>query len=103
MKDLVKQFPIMHGEGKLRSIPWAMIAPHEKQALRNHDQTIQRLAERSGLSPCEALCVMAGQSWPQSWFGGVPKDLHGWTAAVLATWAAQFNETRDIIERLERE
>ena len=44
------------------SIPWAMIAPHERQALRNHDQTLKRLAERGGLSPREAVCVLEGRS-----------------------------------------
>lgn len=41
-----------------RSIPWAMIAPHEAQAQHNHSQTLQRLAERGGLSPNEAVCVL---------------------------------------------
>jgi hypothetical protein len=30
-------------------IPWEMIAPHEAQALLNHDQTLHCLAERCGL------------------------------------------------------
>lgn len=51
-------FPIMGGP----SIPWAMIAPHEAQARKNHDQTLERLAQRGGLSPAEALCVMDGTS-----------------------------------------
>lgn len=39
-------------------IPWALLAPHEKQAQANHSQTLTRLAERGGLSPCEALAVL---------------------------------------------
>lgn len=39
-------------------IPWAMIAPHERQALRNHDQSLERLAERGGLDCIEALAVL---------------------------------------------
>lgn len=46
-----------------RSIPWPMIAPHEAQALRNHGQTLQRLAERGGLSPGEACDVLLGHRW----------------------------------------
>lgn len=49
-------FPIMGGP----SIPWAMIAPYERQALRNHNQTLERLAERGGLSPMEAMAVFDG-------------------------------------------
>lgn len=46
------------------SIPWAVIAPCEAQALRNHDgQTLERLAERRGLSPCEAVAVLEGRPW----------------------------------------
>ena len=60
-----KLFPIM---GKLTgthlpSIPWAAIAPSELQARRNHDQTLDRLAERGGLSPSEAIAVLEGRHW----------------------------------------
>lgn len=41
-----------------RSIPWDLIAPHEEQAQINHSQSLQRLAERGGLSPLEMYCVM---------------------------------------------
>ncbi|MDQ0472773.1 hypothetical protein [Labrys wisconsinensis] len=44
-------------------IPWSMIAPHERQALRNHSQSLSRLAERGGLSACEALAVLADREW----------------------------------------
>lgn len=46
-----------------RGIPWVMIAPHEKQAERNHDQTLVRLAERGGLSACEAVAVLEDRRW----------------------------------------
>jgi hypothetical protein len=39
-------------------IPWDMIAPHEKWAMYNHDQTLERLAERGGLGPREILAVL---------------------------------------------
>ena len=45
--------------GWLTSISWELIAPHESQALQNHGrQTLQRLAERGGLSPIEMYCVL---------------------------------------------
>ena len=56
----VTRFPIQQGA----SIPWAMIAPHEMQAIQNHGgQTLARLAERGGLSPCEALAVLDDRAW----------------------------------------
>jgi hypothetical protein len=40
-----------------------MIAPHEEQAQRNHSQTLKRLAERMGLSACEAIAVLEDRRW----------------------------------------
>lgn len=48
---------------QLRSIPWRMIEPQAPQAQDNHDQTLERLAERGGLSACEALAVLDGREW----------------------------------------
>lgn len=45
----------------ITSIPWDMIAPHEKQALVNHDQTLERLAQRGGLEAVEAMKVLRGE------------------------------------------
>lgn len=41
-----------------RSVPWAMLAPHEEQAHLNHDQTLERLAQRGGLGPEEMVAVL---------------------------------------------
>lgn len=43
-----------------RSIPWDRIAPHEAQAKHNHDQTLERLAQRGGLGPGEIRCAVEG-------------------------------------------
>lgn len=40
------------------ALPWPMMMPHEKQAQRNHSQSLARLAERGGLSACEACAVL---------------------------------------------
>lgn len=50
-------FPILE-DGCRAKLPWAAFAPHEEQALRNHDQTLQMLARRGGLSWCEACAVL---------------------------------------------
>jgi hypothetical protein len=39
-------------------IPWSVIAGHEQQARKNHYQTLERLAERGGLSPAEAVAII---------------------------------------------
>lgn len=64
-----REFPILRDRrasstGR-RSVPWAWVAPHETQARRNHGgQTLERLAERGGLSPVELYCVV--HAWPLS-------------------------------------
>lgn len=35
----------------------------ERQAQCNHGQTLDRLAERGGLSPCEALAIAERREW----------------------------------------
>lgn len=57
-----RQFPIM-GSKSIRSIPWAMIAPHEERALRNHSQSLEVLARRGGLSAYEANLVLDDEKW----------------------------------------
>lgn len=44
-------------------IPGSIIASHEKQAQKNHYQTLKRLAERGGLSPSEAVAVIEDREW----------------------------------------
>lgn len=58
-KPTLRMFPIMSGP----AIPWAVIAPCEKQADRNHGQTLERLAERGGLCPSEAVAVLDSRKW----------------------------------------
>jgi hypothetical protein len=37
------------------SLPWAMVEEHAAQCVKNHDQSVARLAERGGLDPWEAV------------------------------------------------
>lgn len=53
-------FPVM---GKrvaewMMPIPWSVVAPHEEWAQRNHSQSLERLAERGGLTPHELVCLI---------------------------------------------
>ncbi len=43
-----------------REVPWAFAESFRKQAERNHDQTLERLAERGGLSPQEIWIAAHG-------------------------------------------
>jgi hypothetical protein len=47
----------------MSEIPFAMIEPHEAQAQRNHYQSLNRLAERDGLSASEALAILEDRPW----------------------------------------
>lgn len=54
-----REFPIMGW----RTIPWSLIAPYELAARKNHHQSLERLAERGGLDPAEAVAVFEGRPW----------------------------------------
>lgn len=60
-RDTGKRFPILlqsnddHGP---RSIPWRLIEPHREQVYKNHNQTLEELAQRGGLSWCELVAVL---------------------------------------------
>lgn len=58
----VRKFPIM-ARDRSQDIPWSMIEPHEDQAQKNHYQTLERLAQRGGLAPCEAVAILEDRPW----------------------------------------
>jgi hypothetical protein len=61
-------------------IPWAVIEPHEVQAKSNHSQSLICLAERGGLSACEALAILEDRPWRRMPHGAANAKL----AALLA-------------------
>ena len=73
-----RQFPIMEGGARrakddLTSIPWDMIAHHDATARQNHGgQTLERLAQRGGLCPLEAVAVMEDADYRKRW----PQMMH---------------------------
>lgn len=66
-----KTFPIQDGP----SIPWAIIAPWESQAQRNHGQSLQQLADRGGLGVLEVIDVLTGQRYGTTNPGGENEKL----------------------------
>lgn len=87
-----REFPILHKV--LKSIPWGLIAPHEKQARLNHSQTLERLAERWGLSPLEAVRVLNDQPFRGQLFS-MPKDRKSYDEAE----SAAVKELEFLVER----
>lgn len=71
MTEEEKRFPILMTSRYLETDPivrdkWKglprdvkLSALNEKQAMKNHSQTLTRLAERGGLSPLEMMCNVA--------------------------------------------
>ena len=55
-----ESMPIMSSK-YLENMPMAMLS--EKQAMKNHGQTLERLAERGGICPSEAISIMDGLHW----------------------------------------
>lgn len=60
-----------------RSVSWDLVKDHGEQALSNHSQTLERLAERGGLSPKELWCVVHSKRF---------YDSHEITEALAIEW-----------------
>lgn len=101
-------FPIMPAShGRLRdagvctvviALPWALIAPHEAQASRNHGgQSLERLAERGGLGACEAVAVLEDRPWR----GMASAAANSTLAGMVARWRAGQAEKLDGIRHAE--
>lgn len=63
VKEQVEELRANFVASMVIGLPWPMMATHERQAKINHDQTIQRLAERGGLSACEACAVLEDREY----------------------------------------
>lgn len=56
-----KKFPILGAPGA--TIDWQLVHDHGRQAKANHYQTVERLAERGGLSWCELHAILHNRPW----------------------------------------
>jgi hypothetical protein len=72
-------------------LPWSLIAPHERQAMVNHGQTLERLAERGGLGFTEAEAVIRGMSWRDLPLNEAASEL--WLRERIAAHAAGVPST----------
>lgn len=59
----MRRFPVIREKitNVPRSVPWKFVERFRRQAEENHDQTLERLAERGGLSPEEMWYAAHGQ------------------------------------------
>jgi pyrroloquinoline quinone (PQQ) biosynthesis protein C len=57
-----RMFPILSNcrTPRLQEVPWSFVERGRKQAENNHYQTLERLAERGGLSPAELAAALLG-------------------------------------------
>lgn len=67
MKMRERRFPILETspapQGAKQDVPWGLVEPHREQAQLNHYQSLERLAERGGLSWCELIAVLEDRPW----------------------------------------
>lgn len=93
-------FPVMTGKDYGREegacVPLALVLPHERQADRNHGQTLHRLAERGGLSACELAAVLEDREWR-----AMPEH-EGWAAIFRAAVKAMPTEELRTLDTAER-
>lgn len=60
-----RRFPVLGEKSRafFKDVPFDILAPHERQALANHDQTLKRLAERGGLDLTEMVAILEDRRW----------------------------------------
>lgn len=61
--EILKDFPILNSKIEPKTIPAMHVYLHADQCERNHRQSVNRLAERSGLSWCELFAVLHNMPW----------------------------------------
>ncbi|MBX9754553.1 MAG: hypothetical protein K2X80_07335 [Pseudomonadaceae bacterium] len=59
---MASEMPVM-GNKYVSAIPMGMLTSYAAQAVRNHGQTLDRLASRGGMCTSEILAVMDGLKW----------------------------------------
>ncbi len=75
----IRKYPVLGYTG-LTEVPWGIMVGHERQAIENHSQTLERLAERGGLHPIEMACILSDRPYytkkdGRLWTLSLPKAL----------------------------
>ncbi len=79
-------------------VPWGMIAPYEDRAQSNHGQSLERLADRGGLSPGEFLSVVNDKRWSE-YSGLTMREATSRINYRIAEYLASIHGVRDEIGR----
>jgi hypothetical protein len=85
----VKRLPILRSRrprvGDITAIPWSLVEnpTYRERAKCNHDQTLERLAERGGLAPCELRAIVTGERWDAVAGDEAERWLLGFTEGVV--------------------
>lgn len=77
-----RQFPIVFDE-VIKSVPWALLEPHEAQAIKNHKYPLETLANMGGLSPEEAVAIIEGRAWERAPFSQSRQKLLDYVSGAL--------------------
>lgn len=98
-----RMFPVLYGyawedraelkAGAPRHVPWSMLAPHARQAMSNHHQTLERLAERGGLGLDEVCAVLEDRPWRRMTPGAALEKVRALIDAHTATQAPGVERT----------
>jgi hypothetical protein len=77
-------FPVLprYGEYERRTVPWDFVRPYEARAQKNHDQTLEVLAARGGMSECELIALAEDRPWKSM----DARDARARLAELVARW-----------------
>lgn len=84
MDPAARPFPITH-DGRIKSIPWSALARFERQAIVNYGRSLEQLAAKGGLSPCEAVAVIEGRPWERMPYTEAQETLIRYTQPAIYT------------------
>lgn len=94
-----RRFPIKL-DNDIKSVPWALMAPHDAQALVNHGRTIEQLAARGGTTPEEALAIIEGRAFMRMPFREARERLQEYASQFEAPprgWARVLDDKSDAV------
>lgn len=67
------RYPVI-GTKPQEYIPYEVLKPHEKRAINNHGQTLERLYERGGLDWVEILLILEEKPFSCTEYDNLSKD-----------------------------
>jgi hypothetical protein len=87
-------FPILNGNGV--SVDYQLVADHGGQAQRNHYQSVERLAQRGGLSWCELHAVLYDRAYQKMDQNTAIIECRALEARYLAALVTPPPQTREV-------